>query len=1020
MIIRRVASLSALLLAVASCTPSVEQSPPPASVVTAIFDPASGDIPLPSDLVLMDPASLVTLPAAQRELLTVFKTQGGFPNDQEVAVTISFARDLINADGSTTRVAPTIDPASFTPNSFFVFGVTSGGAVMGEIAVDPIQAGDLVTGPAADGNGTVTTLTLHHQGRTPWAPGQYAVLVRGGTSGVKTVEGDPVWASQVFFLVAQGQDMTKPENLSLLQAQTGSHDTALALANQLNFIIAGYAPAFAACDTRFPHQELAALVGFTVAPAQTQVDLDPGRGLVPLPIDLLRDPRPASSSCAACGKLTPLAACTLAAGTLDPDTGACSSAAAAGFAALDGFSTTAPLLAPTNDLVLASSVTPTSYRLYDLSNPATPVLVDPATYLTEPSEFTSSGLSPVVASQPVGATAADATSPFRSKPLKDDTSYAVVITTGVKDKAGHAIKRGTVANVLLFDNPLVNGSGQSQLIGIDDATAYALEVMRQQLLPVRAALSAATPAVPKADIAMAYTFKTQSILGVATQLAALPYQMAATPATANMALPGPISVSTPAAAFNAYGVAPVIPSSNIDEVIETDIVTYNLLDPLTGAFNPAQVGFEPIHVMIATPRAPAAPLCAGAMAPFGAQGVRCAPLMVFRHGLGGGRAHMLLAADTYAARGMVTVAIDAAKHGDRAYCTTGSTNQCLPGSTCQAVPGFGTQGDSSIPGRCTSGATNGDGFPARNPVAGGTCPAGPYTCGIPVFSSNYVISANFFRTRDTFRQDIIDQSQLILTMAFAPSGLPPTGHSVFDHMIGRGVVIDPQLVYYSGQSMGAIQGAMDVAANPRISKAVLNVGGGTLVDIFTTSPAFVSGVNALLAGMGISPGTSQYLQFLAVAKLILDPADPVNFAGHLTANTLPNLLPPLGGATDGSVAQAPKKVLTQVALCDQTVPNTWSYVLASNAGTAPLPVAPTFGAPGTFQLFFKMVGAPPTLTEVSAAIQACAVPGGTSANAVEHGFLLDWTNALMTGQAQSDAAAFVVSDTLPSSLVVLP
>ena len=224
---------------------------------------------------------------------------------------------------------------------------------------------------------------------------------------------------------------------------------------------------------------------------------------------------------------------------------------------------------------------------------------------------------------------------------------------------------------------------------------------------------------------MAYTFKTQSILGVATQLAALPYQMAATPATANMALPGPISVSTPAAAFNAYGVAPVIPSSNIDEVIETDIVTYNLLDPLTGAFNPAQVGFEPIHVMIATPRAPAAPLCAGAMAPFGAQGVRCAPLMVFRHGLGGGRAHMLLAADTYAAKGMVTVAIDAAKHGDRAYCTTGSTNQCLPGSTCQAVPGFGTQGDSSIPGRCTSGATNGDGFPARNPVGRRDLPGGP-------------------------------------------------------------------------------------------------------------------------------------------------------------------------------------------------------------------------------------------------------------------------------------------------------
>src|SRR5882762_8190293 len=39
----------------------------------------------------------------------------------------------------------------------------------------------------------------------------------------------------------------------------------------------------------------------------------------------------------------------------------------------------------------------------------------------------------------------------------------------------------------------------------------------------------------------------------------------------------------------------------------------------------------------------------------------------------------------------------------------------------------------------------------------------------------------------------------------------------------------------------------DVAANPRISRAVLNVGGGTAVDVFTTSPAFAPSTNALLA-----------------------------------------------------------------------------------------------------------------------------------------------------------------------------
>jgi len=1009
----RLAAL-ALVLVASGCAPDVPYTAPPASVVTATFDPVTGDIPLPNDLVLVDPASLPVAPV-EKDLLTAFKQEGGFPNDQEQAVTISFARDLINADGSTTRVAPDIDPASFTPNAFFVFGVTAGGTVMGQVELDPIQPGDLVE----DTSRHVTVLTLHHKGRTPWAPGSYAVFVRGGPNGVKTVEGDPVWASQVFFLVAQGQDMTKPENLSLLQAQTGSYDMALALATQLNMIIAGYGPAFAACDQLFPHQELASMAAFTIAPGKTVVEFDPLAGKLPLPVDLMRDPRPVSSTCAACGKILLQTACLLAGGTYDAGAGTCSTAAAAGFTALDGFSTTAPILAPTSDYVVASTVTASTYRLFDLTNPATPVEVPSSSFLIQPVELAdpATGLTVAVAAQPVGATGADASSPFRGKPLKENTSYAVVVTKGVKDKAGNGLGRQTVNTFLLLDHPLVDGTGTSQIPGVDDQSAAVLEVMRSRLVPVRAKLAAEATPVTNENIAAAYTFKTQSFAMEAVQLGALPYT---TPAAT--AAPGPVTTLTPAAAFTAYGVSPGVPSSNIQEILETDITTFNLLDPVTGAFNPAGPQGEVIHVMIAVPKT--APACAGAMAGFTAAGKTCAPMMVFRHGLGGGRLHMLLVADGYAAKGMVTVAIDAAKHGDRSYCTVGGPpQQCIVG-TCQAVPGFTSQGDSTVPGRCTAGATNGDGLPARNPVAGGTCPGGPYTCGIPVFSANYLISANFFRTRDTFRQDIIDQSQLIRAIAFAPSGLPPTGHSVFDHMFGTpgalGVLIDPAQVYYSGQSMGAIQGTVDVAAIPRISKAVLNVGGGTLVDIFTTSPAFVDGVNALLAGMGIAPGTSAYLQFLAVAKLILDPADPINYAGHLTANTLPNLLPPLGGAQDGSVPQAAKKVLTQVALCDQTVPNTWSYVLDANAGTGPLPPAPGFGAgTGTFTLYAK---AGSGLASVQAAIATCGTPGANAtANAVEHGFFADWSwDPSFTARAQSDAADFVLSDTLPQSLVVLP
>ena len=72
------------------------------------------------------------------------------------------------------------------------------------------------------------------------------------------------------------------------------------------------------------------------------------------------------------------------------------------------------------------------------------------------------------------------------------------------------------------------------------------------------------------------------------------------------------------------------------------------------------------------------------------------------------------------------------------------------------------------------------------------------------------------------------------------------------------------------------------------------------------------------------------MQFLVVAKTIIDPADPVNFAGHLQANTLPNLL----ANPNGTVPQASKKILTQAAFCDQTVPNPWNYILDFTAGIA--------------------------------------------------------------------------------------
>lgn len=994
--------VAALLLAVGACRADLPQDPPQ-SFVTAVFDPQTSEIPLPNDLVFLSDnlngvcppgsqAPSATPACAQAELLAAFN--GFFPNDQEVPITIEFTQTNFDAAGGTTQTAPDLDLASFTSSTYFVVSLGQGGAT--EVEMEPIRASDYVK------DGEQGTLTLHRKGNLPWAPGNYAVLVRGGADGIKATGGLPVHASTVFHLIAQGLDMTDVRNLGLLRAQFGSLEDAIELGMQLNLLInLIYKPAaFPAADTRFPHQQLAIAATFKIS-GFTNVPIDPSRSLVPLPIDLLRDPTT--------NRLTPLAACTLAGAPLAPD-GRCTSPAAGGFLALDGFSTTGAILAQTSELIQSATVTPDALRLYDLSTPLQPVRVDPSTLLIQPCDLNitgcgaTPGLAPALAIQPAGASAGDIGAVFRTKPLKDNTDYAVVITNDIRDRNSNPLAKSTAGAILGFSNPVVV-NGRSALLGVDDATAGGLERIRLQLQPVYA--KAAQEGVPRNKIVMAYTFRTQTILSQATQLAALPY---VTPAATAEPIRASLVARTPDAAFTRFGVDKTrvpgeLAGDNIDEIIEVDILTFNALDPATGAFlaNPANAVPEPIHVLIATPKAsnPNVPACRDELTPFG----KCAPLMVFRHGLGRGRLDMLAVADANAAAGMVTVAIDAAKHGDRSFCTSGTTGAasgCNGGAACTTALPPGAQGDLNPPGSC--GVAGFVKLPV-SPTCAGQCVTDAAGEGIPAVSGSYLISANFFRTRDSMRQDLIDQSQLVRALAFVPSGIPPSSNAVFDHIFTRAVgqtgtpmIINPGAVFYSGQSLGAIQGAMNVAANPRISKAVFNVGGGTIVDLFTNSPAFTGQVNELLAGLGIQRGTARFLQFLVVTKTILDPADPINYAGHLTANTLPNLL------TTPPTLQPPKKILTQIANCDAVVPNPFSLLKASNVPANPLPAVPAFFAPGargTFQLFVGPAFSPGGFGECAA---------NTTAS---HGFLTDWTLPTLAAKAQADLASFVMNDTLP-------
>ncbi len=985
---------------VVACSPSIEKRQNPASTDYVVFDPATSQIPLPNDLALQTAA---TSQGAQGELLKAFVAQGGFPNDQEVPITLDVQRFTFGS--STQKAAPPepVDPATLVlypaPNATIAVFEKKAGAPAAA-PVDPTTlevkyvppAATSATGPTD--RGTITIENKAHavtlspgdviQSRRWNAGSQYVVLVRGGASGVKLQGGGELTAMPTMFFLTQGQDLSLPQNQYLLpgDGRQGRAATGVQLETiRQSYIQAGLIQgptspgaaelAFGAGATK----DLLSIQTFQIAAApaagapSTFVVTDASAGIVPLPSDLLLDP--------ATNKVVN-----------NPAFGGL----AAGIATLDGFSTTAMELSQTSAPILSGTVNKDTVFLYDLSNPAQPVRVKelaegPATagFVAEPFQITAQangtpcstltsppapgvcvvstaiGLQPAVPvplPAPAGAIVA-------LPPLKEGTEYAVLITEGVTDTTSKPLQRSTLSRILLFDNPLVDANGKSQVAGQPDGTAGGLEKIRQGVGAAAAALQAEKGTV-KAQIVLGYTFRTQSITQTSLQLAAAPYQ---TPA---VFVPGARVDQTPA--FTALATSLGIPITAVQAFWSVPIPTLNPIDPATGALNPDATKWT------------AASMNALVVVPGAKQG---APLVVFQHGLGGSKENVLAISNALAAAGFVTAAIDAPLHGDRSYCVA-SSECCAPGEvagsctgTCNLFP-VGAQGDTTLRGGVCSA---------------GSLPKGATaTPGAPI-SGRFFVSANLFRTRDALRQDILDTSAVVL--ALAPTSVPSNPFAT--QLAAAGVTIDPTKVYWVGQSLGGILGTLNAAANPRIGRAVLNVPGGTLTDIFTQSPTFGPKVATLLASLPPPIGPivvsnpadgPKFLQFIQVAKLVLDGAEPLNFGGHLLGDaahpTLPDLL-------QSKPNQAAKNVFGQYAICDQVIPNPFNLLLFGEiglaSGTNPNPfTAYTVGGAGT--------------------TGACNVNPLTNP---AHGFLLNGVDVTATGAGQSDAAHYLLGDLIPAA-----
>ena len=242
------------------------------------------------------------------------------------------------------------------------------------------------------------------------------------------------------------------------------------------------------------------------------------------------------------------------------------------------------------------------------------------------------------------------------------------------------------------------------------------------------------------------------------------------------------------------------------------------------------------------------------------------PLAFVQHGLTSWRGDVLPLADGFAQANWASIGFDIDYHGSRSKCT--ADNQCQSG-TCTVATGVCSGGfiptpTSSDPLACDIAAVSAD----------------PSDCKPTISGQNYVDPANLFLGRTNGQQYIVDGAQLVRVVS------DTTNTSGLAALLAAQVpavtpTLDATKIAFLGQSLGAIDGAVLLSASAQPSEGVLNVGGGHVFDILSTSPTLHGLIDQYLTAIGVMRGTAAYAQLDATAAWVLDPADPWSVAPRL-------------------------------------------------------------------------------------------------------------------------------------------
>jgi dienelactone hydrolase len=718
--------------------------------------------------------------------------------------------------------------------------------------------------------------------------------------------------------------------------------------------------------------------------APPRAEFDPGARVVPLPNAVLIDP--------ASGRVTLPQACGE-----EPDSAALDLREALN--ELDGFGTSkANLVATFSEPVNPGSLPGRVFvlRLAERGVPLSafegPVEVDVVPSLSRrfTADCSSSAVVPNVTIRP-------------RAPLEEASTYAVVFLAGIESEssvefepaATWALVRQELPPVTFAagtEPPLVtsNATPFDPAIAEDRASLVGLDRLWRGHAPLLGAFDQFAPALApgqalgRDDVLLAWAFETQTLSdpfdpavenSPAASLAAVSGALTVPPALAGEGAPlsveqffGSAFPGVPCGALgcdaigsiyaaSAVSAAPSFVSPSFLQGDDCDATEPLATGPFSDPLAPVKVCDRTIPVIAVVPSEPP-----------GASGY---PTVMFGHGLGRSKEDVLAIAGALAQAGIASVAFDAVDHGARA-------------AQVSVDAALGCDGPG--PGRpCV------DSF-------------GP-TCAPQCFAP--ILSSDLPATRDHLRQTVLDQLQLERVL----QGCSTVG------ACGQ-LQVDPARIGYLGQSLGALIGGVSVAMSSSMRAAVLNVGGGDWVQVFTdtATPAIRCPlVDALIEGgvlsgeawnRGANPnalclgeewkGDPRFQEFAAAARWVLDPVDAVNYAARYHEE---------GG---------PAVLLAEV-VDDAVVPNSATLTFATLLGVSPEPAAVAASA--------APAPTPAALEAGSRWIRYAGLAGDPASmfpgNAFAHGSLLspaspDATMAAASGslgtiRMQVDTLAFLVS-----------